>query len=89
MLKADRFPYVGLIGSATKRARFTSAMHRIGMAANTVDRLVCPIGLATIRDKAPAVIAASVVTQVLMRREEMKVTNSADANSRPGRAQHG
>jgi len=88
-LKADRFPYVGLIGSATKRARFTSAMHRIGMAANTVDRLVCPIGLATIRDKAPAVIAASVVTQVLMRREEMKVTNSADANSRPGRAQHG
>ena len=36
-LQADRFAYVGLIGSATKRARFTSAMHKMGMAAD-VDR---------------------------------------------------
>jgi xanthine/CO dehydrogenase XdhC/CoxF family maturation factor len=61
----------------------------MGMAADAIDRLVCPIGLTIIRDKAPAVIAASVVTQVLMRREEMTATNSADANSRPGRAHHG
>jgi xanthine dehydrogenase accessory factor len=90
-LKADRFPYVGLIGSATKRARFTSAMHKMGMAGDAIEQLVCPIGLATIHDKAPAVIAASVVTQVLMRREEMhaKATNSADANSQPGRTRHG
>jgi xanthine dehydrogenase accessory factor len=90
-LKADRFPYIGLIGSATKRARFTSAMHKMGLAADAIERLVCPIGLTTIRDKAPAVIAASVVTQVLMRREEMqaKAKNSADANSQPGRARHG
>ena len=89
-LQADRFPYVGLIGSATKRARFTSAMHKMGMADDAIDRLVCPIGLTTIRDKAPAVIAASVVTQVLMRREELqaKATNSAAANSPPGRARH-
>jgi xanthine dehydrogenase accessory factor len=90
-LKADRFAYVGLIGSATKRARFTSAMHKMGMAADAVERLVCPIGLTTIRDKAPAVIAASVVTQVLMRREavQAELANSADANSRPGRTRHG
>jgi xanthine dehydrogenase accessory factor len=89
-LKADRFPYVGLIGSATKRARFTSAMHKMGMAAEATEQLVCPIGLTTIHDKAPAVIAASVVTQVLVRREELqaKATNSADANSPPGRARH-
>jgi xanthine dehydrogenase accessory factor len=90
-LKADRFAYVGLIGSATKRARFTSAMHKMGMAADAIERLVCPIGLTTIRDKAPAVIAASVVTQVLMRREavQAELANSADANSRPGRTRHG
>jgi xanthine dehydrogenase accessory factor len=68
-LEADRFPYVGLIGSATKRARFTSAMHKMGMAAELVVKLVCPIGLTTIRDKAPAAIAASVVAQVLTVRE--------------------
>jgi xanthine dehydrogenase accessory factor len=90
-LRTERFPYVGLIGSATKRARFTGAMHKMGMAADAIDRLVCPIGLATIRDKAPAVIAASVVTQVLVRRQEMKAktASSADANSPPGRARHG
>jgi xanthine/CO dehydrogenase XdhC/CoxF family maturation factor len=66
-------------------------MHKMGMAGDAIEQLVCPIGLATIRDKAPAVIAASVVTQVLMRREEMhaQAANSADANSQPGRARHG
>ena len=47
-LSANRFPYVGLIGSATKRARFTSAMRKIGMAQAVVDSLVCPIGLTKI-----------------------------------------
>jgi xanthine dehydrogenase accessory factor len=90
-LKADRFPYVGLIGSATKRARFTAAMRKMGMADDVVDRLVCPIGLTTIRDKAPAVIAASVVTQVLIRREELQAgrTNSLSTGSGPGRVHHG
>jgi xanthine dehydrogenase accessory factor len=68
-LQANRFAYVGLIGSATKRARFTSAMQKMGMAADTVGKLVCPIGLTTIRNKAPAAIAASVAAQVLMVRE--------------------
>jgi xanthine dehydrogenase accessory factor len=85
-LQADRFAYVGLIGSATKRARFTSAMHRMGMAAALVDKLVCPIGLTAIRDKAPAAIAASVAAQVLMVRE---ATTAAASNAKPGRARHG
>jgi xanthine dehydrogenase accessory factor len=90
-LKAERFPYVGLIGSMTKRARFTSAMHRMGMAADAIDRLVCPIGLTSIRDKAPAVIAASVVTQVLMRRQEVQAetTNTRNVNPWSGRTRHG
>ena len=62
----------GLIGSATKRARFTSAMLKMGMAAEMVSRLICPIGLTAIKDKAPAAIAASVVAQVLMAREAVR-----------------
>src|SRR5688572_4677937 len=68
-LQASRFPYVGLIGSATKRARFTSAMQKMGIPAEVVGKLICPIGLTTIKDKAPAAIAASVAAQVLMVRE--------------------
>jgi len=68
-LQAKRFSYVGLIGSATKRARFTSAMRKMGVAADAVDKLVCPIGLTAIKDKAPVAIAASIAAQVLMARE--------------------
>ena len=76
-LTADRFAYVGLIGSDTKRARFTSAMRRMGMAAEAIDRLVCPIGLTAIADKAPAAIAASVAAQVLIARAAV-ATRAAD-----------
>ena len=83
-LSSERFAYVGLIGSATKRARFTSAMRNIGLAADVIDRLVCPIGLTLIKDKAPAAIAASVVAQVLVAREAARagVTNTSDVSDR-------
>jgi xanthine dehydrogenase accessory factor len=68
-LQAQRFAYVGLIGSATKRARFTGAMRRMGIADEIVDRLVCPIGVTAIKDKAPAAIAAATAAQVLIARE--------------------
>jgi xanthine dehydrogenase accessory factor len=87
-LQANRFAYVGLIGSATKRARFTSAMQKMGMAADVVGKLVCPIGLTTIRDKAPAAIAASVAAQVLMAREAATAA-ATNHNTQPGRAHHG
>jgi xanthine dehydrogenase accessory factor len=87
-LQAQRFPYVGLIGSATKRARFTSAMQKMGMTADVVDKLVCPIGLTAIKDKAPAAIAASVAAQVLMVREAVLGANEVK-ETKPGRARHG
>lgn len=68
-LKAGRFPYVGLIGSATKRARFVGAMRKIGIAPDAIDRLICPIGLTEIHDKTPAAIAASIAAQLLIARE--------------------
>ena len=37
-LKSRRFPYVGLIGSATKRARFASTMSKLGIAKTDIDR---------------------------------------------------
>ena len=68
-LKSRRFPYVGLIGSATKRARFVSTLAKLGLARADIDRLVCPIGLCEIQDKAPPAIAASIVAQLLIVRE--------------------
>jgi xanthine dehydrogenase accessory factor len=87
-LQANRFAYVGLIGSATKRARFTSAMQKMGMAADVAGKLICPIGLTTIKDKAPAAIAASVAAQVLVVREAARAA-ATNHNTQPGRARHG
>jgi xanthine dehydrogenase accessory factor len=68
-LLARRFAYVGLIGSATKRARFVTALRAIGLGDGDLAQLVCPIGITQIRDKAPAAIAVAVAAQLLIRRD--------------------
>jgi xanthine dehydrogenase accessory factor len=57
--------FVGLIGSATKRARFRARLVRDGVGEANLARIVCPIGLPGITGKAPAIIAASVAAQLL------------------------
>ena len=64
---AGRFGYVGLIGSASKRARFARRLREAGIAPARVETLVCPIGMTTIRSKHPAAIAAGIVAQLLER----------------------
>ncbi|MDB5594342.1 MAG: XdhC protein [Hyphomicrobiales bacterium] len=68
-LESDRFAYVGLIGSATKRARFLHRMEEAGVSAQQRARLVCPIGLRGIEGKEPAIIAASTAAALLIARE--------------------
>jgi xanthine dehydrogenase accessory factor len=80
-LLARRFPYVGLIGSATKRARFVGALRQLSLTEDDLGRLICPIGLTEIRDKAPAAIAAAITAQLLIRRDAL-----AAAKATPDRA---
>lgn len=56
-LGRDSLVYCGLIGSASKRARFISGLRTLGLVEARLGRLVCPIG-GTSRDKRPEVIAA-------------------------------
>lgn len=58
--------FVGLIGSATKRARFVSRLARDGIDPAAIARLTCPIGLAGIAGKEPDVIAIAVLAQLLL-----------------------
>jgi xanthine dehydrogenase accessory factor len=59
---------VGLIGSATKRARFAKRLAEAGLDAA---RLVCPIGLPEL-GKEPAAIAAGVAVELLRWRAEQR-----------------
>jgi xanthine dehydrogenase accessory factor len=70
-LRVERFGYVGLIGSATKRARFLSQMRVAGLTGVQLARLVCPIGVPGLESKDPAVIAASTAAQLLIVSEKL------------------
>lgn len=56
---------VGLIGSATKKARFLQRLERDGIDAADRARLTCPIGVAGVRGKEPDVIAIAALAQLL------------------------
>ena len=55
----------GLIGSATKWARFRSRLKALGHDPAEIARITCPIGIQGITGKEPEVIAISVAAQLL------------------------
>jgi len=66
-LAARRFPFVGLIGSATKRARFVKRLRDLDLGEAADQRLICPIGITAIGSKLPAAIAAGIAADLLIR----------------------
>jgi len=58
--------WFGLIGSDTKRRQFEHRLRERGVDSARIDTMVCPVGIAGIEGKAPAVIAASVAAQLLL-----------------------
>lgn len=58
--------FIGLIGSRTKWATFSRRLVERGVTSAELERVTCPIGLPGIDSKVPAVIAASVVAQLLL-----------------------
>jgi xanthine dehydrogenase accessory factor len=57
LLRGDA-AYVGMIGSATKRARFEASFRRRHPGSTALAGLTCPIGGSDVHDKRPEVIAA-------------------------------
>ena len=65
-LRREDAAYVGMIGSKTKRATFRSwYLNEAGGTQADFERMVCPIGGDTVRDKRPAVIAALAAAQIM------------------------
>lgn len=56
--------YIGMIGSATKRAQFTRFARQRGIDPSA---LICPIGAGFSHDKRPAVIAAFTAAELIAR----------------------
>jgi xanthine dehydrogenase accessory factor len=66
ILARGDFGFFGLIGSATKRAKFERRLAERGVAPGLVARITCPIGLPGLRGKEPGVIAVAAVAQLLL-----------------------
>jgi xanthine dehydrogenase accessory factor len=60
-------PLIGLIGSKTKWFSFRRRLAQRGFAEEELAQIVCPIGVPGIAGKQPAVVAVSVVAQLLQR----------------------
>jgi xanthine dehydrogenase accessory factor len=68
-LRNPSIAHVGLIGSATKRARFLSRLRAASVTEEQLAKLTCPIGVVGITSKDPASIAISTAAQLLQWRE--------------------
>lgn len=64
-LRRPDLRYLGLIGSATKRARFLARLAERGFPPAQVARLTCPVGVPGAGGKLPAEIAIAVAAQLL------------------------
>jgi len=60
--------WLGLIGSASKSARFKSRLLRDGLSREAVSGLICPIGVSGISSKLPGAIAVAIAAQLLQQR---------------------
>lgn len=69
LLKRGDLPYVGVIGSATKRRNFEGRLARKGFSDDLIKSLRCPIGLGGLDGKHPREIAIAVAAELLMLRD--------------------
>jgi xanthine dehydrogenase accessory factor len=69
VLGRNDFSYLGLIGSASKRAQFARRLAARGVPREAIARITCPIGLPGIHGKEPGAIAVAVAAELLQLRE--------------------
>ncbi|RTL71535.1 MAG: xanthine dehydrogenase accessory protein XdhC [Hyphomicrobiales bacterium] len=83
LLQRANFAFLGLIGSETKAARFRKRLREAGIADGALARMTCPIGVAGLAGKEPAVIAVAVAAQLLQIRQAAAaaVSGSVEASS--------
>ena len=65
ILKRGDFSHYGLIGSKTKRKKFEHRLKAKGFTPESIERMVCPMGIAEVKGKLPAEIAISIAGEIV------------------------
>ncbi len=76
VLRNPRFAYAGLIGSATKRARFSKRLREAGMLTEISAQWSVRLAFPSIKSKHPSAIAAATAAQLLERDELLRCAES-------------
>ncbi|CAN5260061.1 xanthine dehydrogenase accessory protein XdhC [soil metagenome] len=74
--------WFGLIGSRTKRIQFERRLLARGISKAHLEEMICPIGIADIQGKQPAIIALSVAAQLLQVWEQQQGVERRDQTAR-------
>lgn len=82
VLERGDFPYLGLIGSRTKRAKFERGLRELGIPIERIAAMACPIGGTALRDKRPPVIAALAAAELLMALAQVRTDAATTAQER-------
>ncbi len=82
-LRRGAAAYVGMIGSATKRARFVRWFRAQGGTEAQLQVFVCPLGGKAVHDKRPEVIAALTAAELIHRFLVVEATKNAGIPARP------
>ena len=77
---------LGLIGSATKAARFRARLGEAGVARGDLARLVCPVGMTGITGKAPMRVALSIASGVAVWQQELDAEQTRAVQTKTGEA---
>ncbi|MFO1352782.1 MAG: xanthine dehydrogenase accessory protein XdhC [Gammaproteobacteria bacterium] len=72
ILERGDFTYLGMIGSATKRRQFEAFALARGIAPGRLAELHCPMGMAGISGRQPAVIAIAIAAEILQTRAQVR-----------------
>lgn len=65
ILRRGDVHWFGLIGSATKRARFEHRLRERGLSAEVVGQMRCPVGLPAVKGKLPMEIAVAIAAEII------------------------
>ena len=71
ILRTREFPYLGVIGSASKAGRLRAQLVELGIAKERAAAFLCPIGL-PLGSNQPAEIAISVAAQLIQERDRVR-----------------
>ena len=77
----NSFKFLGLIGSKTKKNKFTKKLKKNGHNQNLIDLIECPVGLNINHTKEPNEIAISIIAKLIDFKNSLIIKNSYNKKS--------